>query len=67
MRDPISLAFLLAPPFLFTRKEKAEYKTDCCPVCRRPLGTSQFVKAQTGKVCGAPYCKRCGQRIIWEG
>ena len=48
-------------------KEKAEYKTDCCPVCRRPLGTSQFVKAQTGKVCGAPYCKRCGQRIIWEG
>ena len=26
MRDPISLAFLLAPPFLFTRKEKVEYK-----------------------------------------
>lgn len=47
-------------------KEKAEYKTDCCPVCRRPLGTSQFVKTQTGKAYGDSYCKRCGQKILWE-
>lgn len=47
-------------------KEKAEYKTDCCPVCKRPLGISQFVKTQTGKAYGDPYCKRCGQKILWE-
>lgn len=47
-------------------KEKAEYKTDCCPVCKRPLGTSQFVKTQTGKAYGDPYCKRCGQKILWD-
>jgi len=47
-------------------KEKAEYKTDCCPVCKHPLGTSQFVKTQTGKAYGDSYCKRCGQKILWE-
>lgn len=47
-------------------KEKAEYKTDCCPVCKHPLGISQFVKTQTGKPYGDSYCKRCGQKILWE-
>lgn len=46
-------------------KEKAETKTDCCPACGRPLGTSKFVQSQTGMRFGDPYCKRCGQAIDW--
>ena len=45
--------------------ERAESKTDCCPVCGRTLGVSQFVKAQTGLRFGDPHCKRCGQAIDW--
>ena len=47
-------------------KEKAETKTECCPVCGRTLGVSQFVKAQSGLRFGDQYCKRCGQAIEWE-
>ena len=43
--------------------ERAEAKTDCCPACGRPLGTSKFVQSQTGMRFGDPYCKRCGQAI----
>ena len=46
--------------------EIAKYKTDCCPVCRRPLGVSRFVKTQTGKSFGDRFCKHCGQHILWE-
>ena len=46
-------------------KEKAETKTDCCPACGRPLGTSKFVQTQTGMRFGDTYCKRCGQAIDW--
>ena len=49
-----------------TDPEKAETKTDCCPVCGRTLGVSQFVKSQTGLRVGDPHCKRCGQAICWE-
>jgi hypothetical protein len=45
--------------------ERAEAKTDCCPACGRPLGTSKFVQSQTGMRFGDPYCKRCGQAIDW--
>ena len=48
-----------------TNIELAKSKTECCPVCRRSLGISQFVKAQTGQKYGDPYCKRCGQAIDW--
>lgn len=46
--------------------EKAEAKTDCCPVCERPLGVSKYVQTQTGLRFGDSYCKRCGQRIDWK-
>ena len=49
-----------------TDPEKAETKTDCCPVCGRTLGVSKFVQAQTGLRFGDPHCKRCGQAIDWE-
>ena len=45
--------------------ERAESKTECCPVCGEPLGVSQFVKTQTGLHFGNPHCKRCGQAIDW--
>lgn len=48
-----------------TDPERAESKTECCPVCGRTLGVSQFVKAQNGLRVGDPYCKRCGQAIDW--
>ena len=47
-------------------KERAEAKTECCPVCGRSLGVSQFVKAQSGLRFGDQHCKRCGQAIEWE-
>lgn len=50
-----------------TDPERAESKAECCPVCGRTLGVSQFVKAQTGLRFGDPHCKRCGQAIDWEG
>jgi formate dehydrogenase maturation protein FdhE len=50
-----------------TDPEKAQTKTDCCPVCGRSLGVSQFVKAQTGLRVGDEHCKKCGQAIDWEG
>ena len=46
--------------------ERAEAKTDCCPVCERPLGVSKYVQTQTGLRFGDSYCKRCGQRIDWK-
>lgn len=49
-----------------TDPERAESKTECCPVCGRTLGVSQFAKAQTGLHVGDPHCKRCGQAIDWE-
>lgn len=49
-----------------TDPERAESKTECCPVCGRTLGVSQFVKTQTGLRFGDPHCKRCGQAIEWE-
>ena len=49
-----------------TNIELAKSKTECCPVCGRPLGISQFVKKQTGQKFGDPHCKRCGQAIDWE-
>ena len=49
-----------------TYPEKAETKTDCCPVCGSTLGVSKFVQAKTGLRLGDPYCKRCGQAICWE-
>ena len=49
-----------------TNIELAKSKTECCPVCRRSLGISQFVKAQTGQKYGDPYCKRCGHAIDWS-
>lgn len=49
-----------------TNPERAESKTECCPVCGRPLGVSEFVKAQTGLRVGDPHCKKCGQAIDWE-
>ena len=48
-----------------TDPERAESKTECCPVCGRTLGVSQFVKVQTGLHFGDPHCKRCGQAIDW--
>ena len=48
-----------------TDPERAESKTECCPVCGRTLWVSQFVKAQTGLHFGDPHCKRCGQAIDW--
>lgn len=48
-----------------TDPERAESKTECCPVCGRTLGVSQFVKTQTGLRFGELYCKRCGQAIEW--
>ena len=49
-----------------TDPERAESKTECCPVCGSTLGVSQFVKAQTGLRFGDSFCKRCGQAIDWE-
>ena len=49
-----------------TNPERAESKTECCPVCGRSLGVSQFVKAQTGLRVGDEHCKKCGQAIDWE-
>lgn len=49
-----------------TDPERAESKTECCPVCGRTLGVSQFVKTKTGLHFGDPHCKRCGQAINWE-
>ena len=49
-----------------TDPERAESKTECCPVCGRSLGVSQFVKAQTGLRVGDEHCKKCGQAIDWE-
>ena len=49
-----------------TNPKRAESKTECCPVCGRTLGVSQFVKAQTGLRVGDSHCKRCGQAIDWE-
>lgn len=46
--------------------QKAESKTDCCPVCGRTLGVSKFVQAQSGLRFGDLHCKRCGQAIDWE-
>jgi len=48
-----------------TDPEKAETKTDCCPVCGRTLGVSKFVQTQSGLRVGDPHCKRCGQAIDW--
>ena len=48
-----------------TNIELAKSKTECCPVCGRSLGISQFVKTQTGQKYGDPHCKRCGQAIDW--
>ena len=48
-----------------TDPKRAESKTECCPVCGRTLGVSQFVKAQTGLRVGDYYCKWCGQAIDW--
>ena len=48
-----------------TDPERAESKTECCPVCGRTLGVSQFVKAQTGLRVGDSHCKWCGQAIDW--
>ena len=50
-----------------TDPEKAKSKTECCPVCGRSLGVSQFVKAQTGLRVGDSHCKWCGQAIDWTG
>ena len=50
-----------------TDPEKAQTKTDCCPVCGRTLGVSKFVQAQSGLRFGDLHCKRCGQAIEWEG
>ena len=47
--------------------ERAESKTECCPVCGRTLDVSKFVNAQTGLRIGDPHCKRCGQAIDWSG
>lgn len=47
-------------------KEKAEYKTDCCPICKRPLGVSKFVQTKTGMRFGDLYCRHCGQAIDWS-
>ena len=59
MRDPISLAFLLAPPFLFTRKEKVEYK----PIFLKKL----FDRLRVGAAYaldGAELVKAClGDRV----
>lgn len=49
-----------------TDPERAKSKTECCPVCGRTLGVSQFVKTQTGLHVGDPHCKRCGQAIDWS-
>lgn len=49
-----------------TDPERAESKTECCPICGRTLGVSQYVKTQTGLRVGDPHCKRCGQAIDWE-
>ena len=49
-----------------TNIELAKSKAECCPVCGRPLGISQFVKTQTGQKYGDPHCKRCGQAIDWK-
>ena len=49
-----------------TDPQRAESKTECCPVCGRTLGVSKFVQAKTGLRLGDPYCKRCGQAICWE-
>ena len=48
-----------------TNPKRAESKTECCPVCGRTLGVSQFVKAQTGLRVGDYHCKWCGQAIDW--
>lgn len=50
-----------------TDPEKAQTKTDCCPVCGRTLGVSKFVQTQSGLRFGDLHCKRCGQAIDWEG
>lgn len=50
-----------------TDPEKAQTKTDCCPVCGITLGVSKFVQAQSGLRFGDLHCKRCGQAIEWEG
>ena len=50
-----------------TNPKMAESKTECCPVCGKTLGVSQFVKAQTGLRVGDSHCKCCGQAIDWEG
>lgn len=48
-----------------TNPERAESKTECCPVCGRTLWVSQFVKTQTGLRVGDEHCKKCGQAIDW--
>lgn len=50
-----------------TDPEKAQTKTDCCPVCGRTLGVSKFVQTKSGLRFGDLHCKRCGQAIDWEG
>ena len=45
--------------------EKGMSKTDCCPVCERPLGISKFVHTLSGSKFGDLYCKHCGQAISW--
>ena len=69
MKPVIGYAFLekLREVMKRTDPEKAETKTDCCPVCGRTLGVSKFVQTQTGLRFGDPHCKRCGQAIDWEG
>lgn len=49
-----------------TDPEKAQTKTDCCPVCGRTLGVSKFVQTKSGLRFGDLHCKRCGQAIDWE-
>lgn len=49
-----------------TNIELAKSKTECCPVCKRPLGVSKFVQSKTGLKFGDLYCKHCGQAILWE-
>lgn len=49
-----------------TNIDLAKSKTECCPVCVRPLGISKFVQSKTGLRFGDLYCKHCGQAILWE-
>ena len=49
-----------------TNIDLAKSKTECCPVCGRPLEVSKFVQSKTGLRFGNLYCKNCGQAIDWS-